>query len=88
LHHYNAFLDSAAVQIDAPRRITSFIRNWPASPNTGRPCVNSKAPGVGKRKLTVSTKVMMAPRLPMNEILAEKGRKSDKQGNDDLHYPD
>jgi hypothetical protein len=50
--------------------------------------VNSKAPGVGKRKLTVSTKVMMAPRLPMNEILAEKGRESDKQGNDDLHYPD
>jgi hypothetical protein len=50
------------------------MRNCPASPSTGNPCDNSKALGVEKRKLTVSKKVMIAPRLPMKETLAESGR--------------
>jgi hypothetical protein len=40
-------------------------------PNRGNPCENWNAPGVEKRKLTVSTKVMMALMLPMKESLAE-----------------
>ena len=62
--------------MDAPKRTTSLMRNWPASPKKGNPCENWNAPGVEKRKLTVSTKVMMAPVLPMKESLADNGRRA------------
>lgn len=67
-------LASAAVQIEAPKRTRSLIRNCPASPNTGNPYERCRAAGVENKKLTVSKKVMIAPMLPMKESLAEKGR--------------
>ena len=67
---------SAAVQTDAPKRTRSLIRNCPASPNTGNQCDKWRAPGVEKRKLVVSKKVIIPPMLPTSESLAEKGREA------------
>src|SRR5207249_6966617 len=53
---------------------SSDLRNCPASSNIGNQYQKWRAPGVEKRKLTVNRNVMIAPMLPMNESLAEKGR--------------
>ncbi len=66
------------------------MRNWPASPRSGKPLENWNAPGVEKRKLTVSKKVMTAPMLPTKESFAENEKRAhtDQHGDNNLDRSD
>lgn len=69
---------SAAVQMDAPNKTKSLIKNCPAFPSTGKPWLKCMAPGVENKKLSVNRNVAMAPRLPKNDALGNIGRNASR----------
>src|SRR5918996_3182674 len=70
-----AFSASPNDQTDAPSSTASFRMNWPgATERAGKPPREGSQPGVENRKVSVTTKVAIAIRLPATQAIADQGR--------------